>query len=83
VRTLGEVHGRELRFEEETREEARERMLTYAPAEIVDSMLTMFAAAAGTKAEVSPTVREVTGRAPHTYADWAAHHAADFRPAAG
>jgi uncharacterized protein YbjT (DUF2867 family) len=79
VRILGDVLGRDLRFEEQTPEEAREQMLTHLPAEIVDSMLAMFAAAAGTVAEVSPTVREVTGRSGRRYADWAAHRAADFR----
>jgi uncharacterized protein YbjT (DUF2867 family) len=78
VRIVGDVLGRELRFEEQTPEEARQAMLTHFPPEIVDSMLAMFADAAGTVAEVSPTVREVTGHA-HRYADWAAHHAADFR----
>jgi uncharacterized protein YbjT (DUF2867 family) len=79
VRILGDVLGRDLRFEEQTPEEAREQMLTHLPTEIVDSMLAMFAAAAGTVAEVSPTVREVTGRSGRRYADWAAHRAADFR----
>jgi hypothetical protein len=79
VRILGEVLGRDLRFEEQPVEEARQQMITYAPAEVVDSLLGLSASMAGKTADVLPTVREVTGRAPYTYAQWAAHHAADFR----
>jgi uncharacterized protein YbjT (DUF2867 family) len=79
VRTLGEVLGRELLFDEQSPEQAREQMIAHAPAEIVEASLSLFASFVGTTADMSPAVREVTGRAPHTYADWAAHHAADFR----
>jgi uncharacterized protein YbjT (DUF2867 family) len=77
VRILGEALGRDLRFVEETREQARERMIAHVPAEIVDSVLSLLADI--TVAEISPAVREIVGRAPHTYADWAAFHADDFR----
>lgn len=79
VRILGEVLGRELRFEELTPEEARERMTRHLEAETVDSLLRMFARQSGTTVPVSTAVPDVTGRPAHTYAEWAAHHAGDFR----
>ncbi|WP_405448762.1 NAD(P)H-binding protein [Streptomyces achromogenes] len=78
VRILGEVLGRELRFEELTPEAARERMTRHLEAETVDSLLRMFARQAGTTVPVSTAVEDVTGRPAHTYAEWAAHHAGDF-----
>ncbi|MFF9023855.1 NAD(P)H-binding protein [Streptomyces eurythermus] len=79
VRILGEVLGRELRFEELSPEAARERMARHLEAETVDSLLRMFARQSGTTVPVSTAVRDVTGRPAHTYAEWAAHHAGDFR----
>ncbi|MDR8409450.1 NAD(P)H-binding protein [Nonomuraea sp. 3-1Str] len=79
VQILGEVLGRDLRLEELSPEQAREQLLTQAPAALVDSRLALFASFVGKTADVSPVVRELTGRAPHTYADWAARNAAAFR----
>ncbi|MEU8319601.1 SDR family oxidoreductase [Nonomuraea sp. NPDC048881] len=78
VRILGEVLGRDLRLEELSPEQAREQMIAHTPAPVVDSMLTLFASFVGRAADVSPAVRELTGDAPHTYADWAARNAAAF-----
>ncbi|MGR6918250.1 NAD(P)H-binding protein [[Actinomadura] parvosata] len=79
VRILGEVLGRELRLEELSPEQARAQMIPQTPAPVVDSMLTLFASFVGQVAEVSPAVRDLTGRDPHPYADWAARNAAAFR----
>lgn len=79
VRILGEVLGRDLRLEELSPEQAREQMIRHTPAVVADSVLTLFASFAGRAADVSPVVRELTGRAPHTYAAWAARNAAAFR----
>ncbi|GAA3507590.1 uncharacterized protein YbjT (DUF2867 family) [Streptosporangium album] len=79
VRILGEAIGRELRFEELPREQAREHMIGQLPPQAVDFMLDGLASAVGRTAEVSPVVEQVTGRPAHTYAQWAAHHADDFR----
>ncbi|MEU1728983.1 SDR family oxidoreductase [Nonomuraea sp. NPDC005692] len=78
VRILGEILGRDLRLEELSPEQAREQMIAHTPAAVVDSMLTLFASFVGRAADVSPVVRELTGAAPHTYADWAARNAAAF-----
>ncbi|HEY2763518.1 MAG TPA: SDR family oxidoreductase [Pseudonocardiaceae bacterium] len=83
VRILSQVLGRELRFEEQPAEQARELLIAHFPAEVVDSLLALTASAVGTTAEVLPTVRMVTGRAPHTYRDWATHHAGDFHSSPG
>ncbi|MER6512939.1 SDR family oxidoreductase [Nonomuraea sp. NPDC001636] len=78
VRILGEVLGRDLRLEELSPEQAREQMIAHTPAPVVDSVLTLFASFVGRAADVSPAVRELTGDAPHPYADWAARNAAAF-----
>ncbi|WP_344584065.1 SDR family oxidoreductase [Nonomuraea roseoviolacea] len=79
VRILGEVLGRDLRLEELTPAQARAQMITHTPEVVVDSVLTLFASFVGRTADVSPAVRELTGSAPHTYADWATRNAAAFR----
>ncbi|MER7499258.1 SDR family oxidoreductase [Nonomuraea pusilla] len=79
VRILGEVLGRDLRLEELSPEQAREQMIKHTPAVVADSVLALFASFVGKTADVSPVVRELTGRAPHTYANWAAGNAAAFR----
>jgi uncharacterized protein YbjT (DUF2867 family) len=78
VRILGEVLGRDVRFEEQSRAEARAEMVTYVPEEIVDGLLDVFESLVGKTGEVLPTVEQVTGRPAHTYADWVAYRAADF-----
>jgi uncharacterized protein YbjT (DUF2867 family) len=76
---IGTVLGRELRFVEVPPQVARERMLQRLPAPIVDGLLRIFAQAATRPAAVLPTVGEVTGRQPRTFAQWVADHRADFR----
>ena len=73
VETLGDVLGRSLRFEELDPAQARELMSARVPPPVVDALLDMLASRVGTNAPVSATVEEVTGRPPHTYADWVAH----------
>jgi uncharacterized protein YbjT (DUF2867 family) len=84
VRIIGETIGQPLRFEEQTREQFREQMLLHgAPAPTVDSFLDLLAAADGKTAQILSTVEDVTGRPAFTYAQWAAHHAAEFDSASG
>jgi len=78
VRIIGEVLGREVRFEEQDPVEARAQMIKHVPENVVDGLLAMFASLVGTTAPVLPGVREVTGREPYSYADWVALHRADF-----
>ncbi|MGB9281574.1 MAG: hypothetical protein WCB57_16055, partial [Pseudonocardiaceae bacterium] len=59
--------------------EAREQMIRTIPAPIADGLLDLLADAVGKPATVFPTVEQVTGRPPRTFAQWAAEHAAYFR----
>ncbi|WP_433432386.1 NAD(P)H-binding protein [Nonomuraea sp. CA-141351] len=79
VRIIAETIGRPLRFEEQPREQFRDQMLLHGmPAPVIDELIDGFAARDGKTAQTVPTVKEVTGRPAFTYAQWAAHHAADF-----
>jgi len=78
VRAIGAAIDREVRFEEQSPEQARVAMLQYMPAPIVDILLGYWASMVGTRAPVLPTVEQVTGRPARSYAQWAADHAEDF-----
>jgi uncharacterized protein YbjT (DUF2867 family) len=79
VAILGQVLGRDLRFEAQTDEEARTEMSATTPAKYVDAFFDFYVAGALDESKVLPTVREVTGRAPRTFAQWAKAHADAFR----
>ncbi|PSK95968.1 uncharacterized protein YbjT (DUF2867 family) [Murinocardiopsis flavida] len=81
VRTIGEVVGRDARLEELPREVAREQMLPdWGDGAIVDGALDYWASLVTDPEPVTDTVHEVTGTAARSFADWAADHAAAFRP---
>ncbi|XVQ90272.1 NmrA family NAD(P)-binding protein [Microbispora siamensis] len=83
ARIIAETIGRPVRFEEVPREQAKEQMPRHgAPEPVVDDLLDGLAAREGRTAEISPAVEEVTGRPAFTYAQWVAHNAAAFDPAA-
>ena len=77
VRVLGAALGRDLRLEALSDEEARAQMTaemrssTSTPRLYVDGSLD--------ESQVQPTVREVLGREPRTFEQWAAAHADAFR----
>jgi uncharacterized protein YbjT (DUF2867 family) len=79
VAILGQALGRDLRFEAQTDEEARAEMSATTPARYVDAFFDFYAAGTLDESRVLPTVREVTGRPPRTFAQWAAAHAGAFR----
>ncbi|WP_412540247.1 SDR family oxidoreductase [Longispora sp. K20-0274] len=79
VRIIGEVLGRELRFEELTPEAARAHLDQFLPPGIAEVLVGLLAATAGTTAEVEPAFERITGRAGGTYARWVARRAAEFR----
>jgi uncharacterized protein YbjT (DUF2867 family) len=79
VRVLGEVLGRELRFEGQSDVEAREEMLASMPAEYVDAFFSFFADGKLDESEVRDTVERVTGRRPRSFEQWARVHADAFR----
>jgi uncharacterized protein YbjT (DUF2867 family) len=75
IRQIGEVLGRDLRFEEITPDEARAAMGPYAPA---DTLLADWAAHVGRPAPVNGVMEKITGRPAHTFAEWARENAGEF-----
>jgi uncharacterized protein YbjT (DUF2867 family) len=78
VAILGEVLGRPLRFEPQTNDEARAEMSATMPAEYVDAFFRFFVDGELDESAVLPTVEELTGRAPRSFAAWARAHADAF-----
>ena len=76
---LARVLGRELRFEAQPDDEARAQMSATMPVEYVDAFFSFFVDGTLDESEVLPTVEEVTGRPPRTFAAWAEEHADAFR----
>lgn len=75
ARAIGAAIGRPVRWEEEPREEARQRLLGLGwPAPAVDGMLSGLAE----PGPATATVEEVTGSPARTFETWASEHAADF-----
>ena len=79
AQVLGSVLGRELRFVGQTDAEARTEMSAAMPRQYVDAFFRFFAEGMLDESTVLPTVADVTGRAPHTFRQWASAHAAAFR----
>jgi len=79
VAAIGAAIGREIRFEEQTPDEARAQMRTYMPPPVADMMLEYQASTVGRPAPVLPGVERVLGHPGRTFAQWAADHADDFR----
>jgi uncharacterized protein YbjT (DUF2867 family) len=79
VAVLGGVLGRDLRFEAQPDEEARAEMSKTMPARYVDAFFDFYAGGTLDESRVLPTVEQVTGRPPTTFAQWATAHAGAFR----
>ncbi|MGK5533760.1 NAD(P)H-binding protein [Streptomyces sp. URMC 129] len=79
VAVLAGVLGRDLRCEGLSTEEARAEMSASMPTPYVDAFFSFFADGTLDEKTVYPTVREVTGREPRTFEDWARAHADAFR----
>jgi uncharacterized protein YbjT (DUF2867 family) len=78
VRILAGVLGRDLRLAPLSNAEARERMSESMPGEYVEAFFSFFADGTYDDSRVLPTVRELTGRDPRTFAQWAVAHASAF-----
>ena len=79
VTIIGDAIGRPLRFEELSRESAREEMLAMTfPPPVADMLLDAYAAAVGQPALVTSAVEDITGAPARSFHDWAMDHAADF-----
>src|SRR4051812_40530577 len=79
VAILGSVLGRDLRLEPQSDVDTRAAMGATMPPEYVDAFFSFFADGTLDESEVLPTVEEVTGRPPRTFAAWAEEHAGAFR----
>jgi uncharacterized protein YbjT (DUF2867 family) len=79
VAILGQVLGRDLRFQAQADDEARAEMSATTPAQYVDAFFNFYSGGALDESKVLPTVRTLTGRPPGTFAQWATAHAAAFR----
>lgn len=79
VRVLGEVLGRDLRAVGLAHEEARAEMAARMPKPYVDAFFAFFVDGTLDESVVLPTVREVTGREPRTFEQWARGHTDAFR----
>jgi uncharacterized protein YbjT (DUF2867 family) len=78
VRVLAAILGRKLRFEAQPDDEARQEMEAAMPAEYVDAFFNFYADGALDDSEVLPTVKQLTGRAPGSFEQWARAHASAF-----
>ncbi|GAA4532157.1 NAD(P)H-binding protein [Amycolatopsis samaneae] len=80
VRAIGEAIGTPVRWEEQSRSEARADLLAQGwPDTLVDAVLDAWAGMVEHPETVSPAFRELTGRDPRTFAEWAIDHAETFR----
>jgi uncharacterized protein YbjT (DUF2867 family) len=75
VRIVASVLGRDLRFEAQSNEEARAEMSTRMPAEYVQAFFRFFVDGDLDESQVLPTIEQITGRRPGTFAHWARAHA--------
>jgi uncharacterized protein YbjT (DUF2867 family) len=74
VAVLAAVLARDLRFEAQTDAEARADMSASMPSEYVDAFFSYFADGTYDDSRVLPTVKQLTGRPPRTFEQWATAH---------
>jgi uncharacterized protein YbjT (DUF2867 family) len=79
VAILAKYLGRDLRFEAQTDDEARAEMVGQMPKEYVDAFFEFFREGAVDETTVHPTVKQITGRDPRSFEEWAEANAAAFR----
>ncbi|WP_158880426.1 NAD(P)H-binding protein [Amycolatopsis anabasis] len=80
VRAIGRAIGRDIRFEELTREQFHEAWgANGVPADVIEWLLDGWAQATEHPQEVEDTVERLTGRAALPYAQWAERNADRFR----
>lgn len=76
---IGEALGEPVRFVEQSREEARARMLGLMPEAVVETTLDALGEPTPAEQRISPDIERVLGRAPRTFADWVRRNIAAFR----
>ena len=78
LRVLGDALGRPLQLVALSNDEAREELSKSLPPEFVDAFISIFADGNHDLSRVLPTVQDITGRPPRTFAQWVAAHADAF-----
>ena len=79
VRTIGEVLGRRLLFEEISPEQFHQQLDSRYPPASLDMLLNAWRASLGHPAYVTSTVAELTAKPARSFQEWAADHAAVFQ----
>jgi uncharacterized protein YbjT (DUF2867 family) len=79
VQILADVLGHDLRFSAQPDEEARADMNADMPAAYVDAFFRFYIDGTLDESQVLPTVKQITGREPRTFQQWATNHADAFR----
>ncbi|MGA9373313.1 MAG: NAD(P)H-binding protein [Solirubrobacterales bacterium] len=79
VAIMAKYTGRDLRFDPQDDDEARTEMEGQMPKEYVDAFFEFFREGTVDETTVQPTVEQVTGREPRSFADWAEAHTDAFR----
>jgi uncharacterized protein YbjT (DUF2867 family) len=78
ARILAEGLGKDIRYEPQPDDEARAEMTAQMPVEYVDAFFSFYSDGKLDEATVFPTVEEVTGRPPRTFAEWVRANAKRF-----
>ncbi|MFF3326623.1 SDR family oxidoreductase [Streptomyces sp. NPDC002889] len=78
AKAIGDALDAEVLFVELNRDDARTHMLQFMPEPVVDGTLDILGEPTPAEQRVSPDVERILGRAPHTFAEWAARNAAAF-----
>ncbi|GHE82003.1 NmrA family transcriptional regulator [Amycolatopsis deserti] len=76
---IGDAVGEPVEFVELTRAEAKSAMVRFMPEPVVENTLDLLGTPPAVIQQVSPDIEEVLGRAPRSFADWAARNAAAFK----
>lgn len=79
VECIGAATGREIRLEKISPEQARTELGRRMPPTVAETILRAWAAGNGIPARTSVIVEKITAHPAHTFAQWAADHADDFR----
>jgi len=79
VASIGRAINRDIRFEEQTREEARAEMVERIPVAAADQLLNYLEQSVNRPAHVLDTVERLTGSPARTFMQWAFDHADEFR----
>jgi uncharacterized protein YbjT (DUF2867 family) len=82
VAVLADVLGRDLRFEAQTDPDARAELSDVMPLDHVEALFRVYADGDLDESKVLATVRDLTGRRPRRFDQWAIAHADRFRAAA-